>query len=140
MLIVEGASAFDDLTLSGGLDQLREQGPGAWPNLFRAARLVPAVEYLRAARRRTELLEETARAFGDLDVIVTPPFAGNVLSLTNVTGHPALVLPHAFTKEGTPDSITFVGKLYGEAEVVRVGAAFQSATDFHRRMPPKFAV
>jgi len=140
MLMVEAASAFDDLTRSGGVDLLREQGPGSWPNLFRGARLVPAVEYLRAARRRTELLETMAQAFADHDVVVAPPFAGNVLGLTNLTGHPALVLPHSFSKEGTPESITFLGKLYGEAELVRVGAAFQSATDFHRRMPPKFAV
>ncbi len=140
MLAVEAASAFDDLTLSGGLDQLREQGPGAWPATFRSARLIPAVEYLRAARRRTELLAATWQAFGDYDVIVTPPYAGGVLQLTNLTGHPALVLPHGFSRDGTPTSITFVGRLYGEAALLRVGAVFQAATDHHRRMPPRFAV
>lgn len=140
MLTVEAASAFDDLTLSGGVDRLSEQGPGAWPNLFRSARLIPAVEYLRAARRRTELLEETWQSFRDFDVIVSPPFAGNVLQLTNLTGHPALVLPHGFAKDGTPTSITLIGRLYGEAALLRVGAAFQAATDHHLKMPPRFAV
>ena len=138
MLTVEAASAFDDLTRSGGVDALHEQGASAWPNLFRTARLVPAVEYLRAARLRTLLLEETARAFADFDVIVTPPFAGNTLQLTNLTGHPALVLPHAFDQDGTPASIVFLGKLYGESELLRAGHAFQSATDLHRRAPPRF--
>ncbi len=140
MLTVEGASAFDDLTRNGGVDQLKEQGGGSWPNLFRTARLYPAVEFLRAARLRTLLLEETAVAFADYDVIVAPPFAGNVLTLTNLTGHPALVLPNGFAKDGTPTSITFLGKLYGEAEVLRVGVAYQQATDFHTRMPPRFEV
>jgi Asp-tRNA(Asn)/Glu-tRNA(Gln) amidotransferase A subunit family amidase len=63
-----------------------------------------------------------------------------VLQLTNLTGHPALVLPHGFSRDGTPTSITFIGRLYGEAALLRVGAAFQSATDHHRRMPPRFAV
>ncbi len=140
MLVVEGACAFDEPTRDGRLGQLREQGPSAWPNLFRAARFFPAVEFLRAARLRTVLLEETARAFADFDVIVTPPFAGEVLALTNLTGHPALVLPNGFTKQGTPTSISFVGKLYGESELLRVGAAFQQATDHHLKMPPPFAV
>jgi Asp-tRNA(Asn)/Glu-tRNA(Gln) amidotransferase A subunit family amidase len=138
MLTVEAASAFDDLTRDGGVDQLKEQGPGAWPNLFRTARLVPAVEYLRAARLRTRLIEETAAAFGDLDVIVAPAFGGNTLTLTNLTGHPALCLPNGFRKNGTPSSITFLGKLYGDAEILRLGHAFQAATDFHRKTPEAF--
>ena len=138
MLGVEAASAFDDLTRDGGVDALKEQGPGAWPNQFRTSRLVPAVEYLRAARLRTRLLEQTAEAFGDLDVVVAPAFAGNTLGLTNLTGHPALCLPNGFRKNGTPTSITFVGKLYGDAEVLRLGHAFQAATDFHRRVPEAF--
>ena len=138
MLTVEAASAFDDLTREGSVDQLKEQGPGAWPNLFRTARLVPAVEYLRAARLRTQLIEETAKAFGDLDVIVAPAFGGNTLTLTNLTGHPALCLPNGFRKNGTPSSITFIGKLYGDAEILRLGHAYQSATDFHRRTPEAF--
>ncbi len=140
MLIVEGACAFDEPTRDGRLGQLREQGASAWPNLFRAARFFPAVEFLRAARLRTQFLEATAQAFADFDVIVTPPFAGEVLALTNLTGHPALVLPNGFHKDGTPTSITLVGKLYGEAELLRVGAAFQAATDHHTKMPPQFAV
>jgi Asp-tRNA(Asn)/Glu-tRNA(Gln) amidotransferase A subunit family amidase len=139
MLTVEAASAFDDLTRNGGVDQLKAQDPGAWPNQFRTARMVPAVEYLRASRLRTLLLEQMAQAFGDFDVVVAPSFGGNTLALTNLTGHPALVLPDGFTKTGAPTSITFIGKLYGEAELLRVGHAFQSATDFHRRVPESFA-
>jgi Asp-tRNA(Asn)/Glu-tRNA(Gln) amidotransferase A subunit family amidase len=138
MLAVEAASAFDDLTRDGGVDQLHEQGPGAWPNTFRTARLVPAVEYLRAARLRTRLLEQTAEALSDLDVVVAPAFGGSTLTLTNLTGHPALCLPNGFRKNGTPTSITFVGRLYGDAEILRLGHAFQAATDFHKRVPEGF--
>jgi Asp-tRNA(Asn)/Glu-tRNA(Gln) amidotransferase A subunit family amidase len=152
MLGVEAASAFDDVTRSGAVDRLKEQGPGAWPNTFRTARLMPAVEYLRAARMRTLLCEETARAFGEFDVIVAPTYAG--LTLTNLTGHPALVMPSGFVKgassgtnggatsaapDGVPTSVVLLGKLYGEAELLRVGHAFQSATDFHTRTPSAFA-
>jgi Asp-tRNA(Asn)/Glu-tRNA(Gln) amidotransferase A subunit family amidase len=140
MLSVEAASAFDDLTRSGGVDRLREQGPGAWPNQFRTARMVPAVEYLRASRLRTLLLEDVARAFDGFDVVVAPTFGGNVLTLTNLTGHPALVMPNGFAKDGTPTSITLIGRLYGEAELLRVGHAFQAATDLHLRVPEEFAV
>ncbi len=140
MLDVEAASAFDDLTRSGGVEQLKEQHPAAWPNLFRTARLVPAVEYLRASRLRTLLLETMAAAFADFDVVVAPAFGGNTLALTNLTGHPALVLPDGFTKSGAPTSITFIGRLYDEAELLTVGHAFQAATDFHTRQPPGFAV
>jgi Asp-tRNA(Asn)/Glu-tRNA(Gln) amidotransferase A subunit family amidase len=138
MLGVEAACAFDDLTRDGGVDALKEQGPAAWPNQFRTSRLVPAVEYLRAARLRTRLLEQMADAFGDLDVVVAPAFGANTLALTNLTGHPALCLPNGFRKSGTPTSITFVGRLYGDAEVLRLGHAFQTATDFHRRAPEAF--
>ena len=138
MLTVEAASAFDDLTRNGGVDQLKAQDPGAWPNQFRTARMVPAVEYLRASRLRTQLLEQMAQAFADFDIVVAPAFGGNTLTLTNLTGHPALVLPDGFGKDGTPSSITFIGKLYGEAELLRVGHAFQSATDLHRRIPTGF--
>ena len=139
VLTVEAASAFDDLTRTGGVDSLKDQGPGAWPNQFRTARLIPAVEYLRASRLRTLLLEEMASAFGEFDVIVAPAFGGRTLTATNLTGHPALVLPVGFTKDGQPTSITFLGKLYGEAELLRVGHAFQAATDLHLRVPETFA-
>jgi Asp-tRNA(Asn)/Glu-tRNA(Gln) amidotransferase A subunit family amidase len=139
MLNVEAGSAFDDLTRSGGVDQLKEQHPGAWPNQFRVSRMVPAVEYLRASRLRTLLLEKMAVAFERFDVVVAPSFGGNTLTLTNLTGHPALVMPNGFTKNGAPTSFTLIGRLYGEAELLRVGHAFQQATDFHRRVPEAFS-
>ena len=74
-----------------------------------------------------------------VDVFITPSYGGNVLLLTNLTGHPAVVLPNGFNEDGTPVSISFIGKLYGEAELLRVAKAYQDATSFHLRHPPLFS-
>ncbi len=138
ILTSEAAAAFDDLTRSGRDDLLVRQEAGSWPNTFRTARLVPAVEYIRANRVRTMLMRATERALEGIDVLLSPSFAGGQLLLTNLTGHPAVVLPHGFTDEGVPRSFTFVGRLYGEEAALRVAKAFQDATDFHTRPPPRF--
>jgi Asp-tRNA(Asn)/Glu-tRNA(Gln) amidotransferase A subunit family amidase len=75
-----------------------------------------------------------------VDVFITPSFGGNVLLATNLTGHPAIVLPSGFMPEGTPVSISFIGKLFGEAELCRVAMAWQEATGWHRRRPAGFAI
>lgn len=73
----------------------------------------------------------------DLDVYVCPSYGGGNLLLTNLTGHPAVVIPNGFrSSDGTPTSITFTGKLFGEASVLAVVHAYQGRTDFHRRRPP----
>ena len=82
-------------------------------------------------------MEEMDRALSEIDVYITPSFGGDHLLLTNLTGHPCVVLPNGFrSSNGTPTSITFMGKLFGEAEVLEVARAYQVATDYHRQKPP----
>ena len=140
ILSAEAATAFDELTRSGADDRLVRQIENAWPNVFRQSQYVSAVEYLRANRVRTLVMREMAEVFEDVDVYVTPSFGGGNLLLTNLTGHPMAVVPHGFRgADGTPTSITFTGRLFGEAETLAVAHAFQRATDFHRKRPPEFA-
>ncbi len=138
VLGVEAAAAFDDLTRSGKDDQLVRQIKNAWPNAFRAARFVPAVEYVQAARHRTRLIQAMAEKLRGIDVYVAPSFSRN-LTLTNLTGHPAVVLPNGFRAEtGTPErpvSLTFTGQLFGEAKLLQVAKAYQDATAFHKKHP-----
>jgi Asp-tRNA(Asn)/Glu-tRNA(Gln) amidotransferase A subunit family amidase len=135
LLSTEGAAAFDELTLSGNDDLLRQQEAGSWPNTFRKRRLVPAVEYLRAQRIRYLLLQVTAKVFEKVDVIIAPSQAGSSLLLGNLTGHPSVVVPNGFSKAGTPTGICFIGKLFGEAEMLVVAKRYQDATRFHRQHP-----
>lgn len=137
ILTAEAAAAFDDLTRSGRDDLLVRQAENAWPNVFRQAQLIPAVEYLRANRIRTLAMRAMERQVENVDVFVAPTFAGDHLLLTNLTGHPAVVLPNGFRAEdGTPTSITFTGRLFGEGPLLAVAHAYQQATEFHRRRPP----
>ena len=135
LLSTEGAEAFDELTLNGDDDLLRQQDAGSWPNTFRRRRLVPAVEYLRAQRIRYLLVQDTAKLFEKVDVIVAPSFAGTGLVLGNLTGHPSVVVPNGFAKNGSPTSICFIGRLFGEAELLAVAKRYQDSTDFHRQHP-----
>jgi Asp-tRNA(Asn)/Glu-tRNA(Gln) amidotransferase A subunit family amidase len=135
LLSTEAAAAFDDLTRSPQEDWLKQQDGGAWPNTFRERRFVPAVEYLQAQRIRYLLIQETAKVFEKVDLFIAPGFRGNSLRLTNLTGHPCVVLPNGFTKAGTPTSITFIGKLFGEADLLAVTKAYQDKSDFHKRHP-----
>jgi Asp-tRNA(Asn)/Glu-tRNA(Gln) amidotransferase A subunit family amidase len=136
LLSTEGAAGFDDLTRSNRDDWLRQQGAGAWPNTFRKRRFVPAVEYLQAQRIRWLLIQDMARVFDKVDVIVAPSEAGRSVLISNLTGHPSVVVPNGFFKAGTPTSICFIGKLFGEADLLAVARKYQDATDFHRRHPP----
>ena len=135
LLSTEGAAAFDELTRSGDEDLLRQQAAGSWPNTFRKRRFVPAVEYLRAQRIRHLLIQDVAKVFAGVDVIVAPSQAGDSLLLGNLTGHPSVVVPNGFTQAGTPTSICFIGKLFGEAELLAVAKRYQDGTDFHRQHP-----
>jgi len=135
ILTAEATTAFDDLTRSGRDDLLVRQERHAWPNTFRQGQLIPAVEYLRANRVRTLLMQQTQKIFEKVDVYVTPTFGGSNLLLTNLTGHPQIVMPNGFRTDGTPTSITMTGKLYGEEELLAAGVAYQEATDWHRRRP-----
>ena len=142
-LDVEAATAFDDLTRSDGIDQLVRQGENTWPNVFRTARFVPAVEHLQMSRLRVDLMEAMHQTMSDLDVLVSPSFQGGTLGITNLTGHPAVCLPNAFrpVDEGPdarrqPGSITFVGALYRDDAALELAHAYQQETDFHTRRPP----
>ncbi len=139
LLSVEAAAAFDELTRSGRDDLLVRQDRRAWPTSFRRSRLVPAVEYVQANRVRTMLMAAVDATMDGIDVFITPSYGGSVLLTTNLTGHPAVTLPHGFRDDGTPVSISFVGKLYGESELLAVAKAYQDATGFHLRRPPEFA-
>ena len=152
ILLAEAAAAFDDLTRSGRDKLLTQQTRDDWPNTFRSARFIPAVEYIQANRARTTAMELAAKVFDQVDVIVAPTFSTQLL-ITNLTGHPALILPNGFRGEdapkprvhengevdaggpGTPLSLTFLGQLYGEARMLALAKAYQDATDFHQKHP-----
>jgi len=154
MLVAEAAAAFDDLTRTGRDKLLTSQKDYDWPNTFRAARFIPAVEYIQAARARTLVMEAMARVFEPVDLIVAPTNGSDQLVITNLTGHPAVILPNGLRGPdapeypfddptdflnaggpGTPTSLTFLGKLYGEAELLAFARAYQDATGFHLRHP-----
>ena len=141
ILSVEASAAFDGLTRSGEVDRLVRQERFAWPNTFRFARLIPAVEYVNANRIRTQLMREMAALFAEVDVLVAPSFA-NTLLTTNLTGHPTVVIPNGlFAVEGEPDrrqphSVSFLGPLWKDHLPARLAHAVQRATDWHRQRPP----
>jgi Asp-tRNA(Asn)/Glu-tRNA(Gln) amidotransferase A subunit family amidase len=135
ILNAESAAAFDELTRSNR-DDLMERS--SWPNSFRTARLIPAVEYIQANRMRTLLMQAVHETVKDFDVVVVGPNSGSWLTITNYTGHPSVTLPHGFNADGSPVSFSFLGRLYGEAELLALAKAFQDATDFHTRRPPRF--
>jgi Asp-tRNA(Asn)/Glu-tRNA(Gln) amidotransferase A subunit family amidase len=129
ILNAETAAAFDEPTRAGITD-----GFNTWPVTFREGQYIPAVEYLRANRIRTLLMREMESVFEQVDLYV----GGNDLVLTNFTGHPTVVLPNGFSKNGateTPYPITFTGRLYGETELLAVAHAYQQATGHHLRRP-----
>jgi Asp-tRNA(Asn)/Glu-tRNA(Gln) amidotransferase A subunit family amidase len=135
ILNAEAAAAFDELTRSNRDDLMARQERNAWPNAFRTARFIPAVEYIQANRVRTLLMEEMAKRMKAVDVYVAPSFGGDDGLLTNLTGHPAVVVPNGFDEKGSPTSISFIGGLYEEAKMLRVALAYEQATDFHTRHP-----
>jgi Asp-tRNA(Asn)/Glu-tRNA(Gln) amidotransferase A subunit family amidase len=136
ILNAESAAAFDELTRSGR-DALMEE-TSSWPGSFRQARFIPAVEYINANRIRTLVMEQMNEVMKKVDVFISTSNGGNVLQLTNLTGHPQISLPAGFNAQGSPVSITFVGKLYEEDKLLAVAKAWQDATDFHTKHPPKF--
>jgi Asp-tRNA(Asn)/Glu-tRNA(Gln) amidotransferase A subunit family amidase len=130
ILDVEAATAFDEITRQGITEGLNQ-----WPGTFRRGQFVPAVDYLRANRVRTLLMREMDAVMSRVDAYV----GGNDLLLSNLTGHPTLVLPNGWRQRGdveTPVALTFTGRLYGETELLALGHAYQQATGFHLRHPP----
>jgi Asp-tRNA(Asn)/Glu-tRNA(Gln) amidotransferase A subunit family amidase len=139
MLSAEAGAAFDELTRSNLDDQLTDQRRNAWPNSFRASRFIPAVDYINASRIRNELIAAYFEKTKNFDVIISPTYAGGQLLMTNLTGHPCVVVPNGVNAEGSPSSISFLGKLYGEAAILLLAKAYQDATGWDEKIPPNFA-
>jgi Asp-tRNA(Asn)/Glu-tRNA(Gln) amidotransferase A subunit family amidase len=137
MLHAESAAAFDAATRDGLLPQLPGQGDGDWPNQFRSARTIPAVEYIQASRTRAALVRTMDQVFADVDVVVAPTHGGPMLTASNLTGHPTYVLPvgQGDADGGRPTVLALVGKLYGEAEILAVAEAWQATSTFHLGRP-----
>ncbi|MBE0551649.1 MAG: amidase [Ignavibacterium sp.] len=138
MLSAEAGAAFDELTRSNKDDLLVRQIKNAWPNSFRASRFIPAVEYINASRIRTMLIKEMQKLMSTIDLYVAPSWEGDNNLLTNLTGHPCVVLPNGFSDKGTPTSITFIGRLFDEGRLIAFAKLFQDATHFHLKHPEIF--
>ena len=139
ILSAEAAAAFDDLTRSNRDSLLVRQNRGAWPNIFRQARFIPAVEYIQANRLRYLLIQEMHELMQQFDVVVSPSYGGNQLLITNLTGHPVVVVPNGFNKRGSPTSISFIGNLFDEATILSIAALYQEVSEFDDLYPPLFS-
>jgi len=138
ILSVDAGAAFDELTRSGKDDLLVRQIKDAWPNVFRLSRFIPAVEYIQANRVRWLAIQEMKTLMDSVDILIAPSMEGDNSLLTNLTGHPVVVVPNGFSKEGTPTSISFIGRLFDEATICAVAKKYQDATGFHLKHPPMF--
>lgn len=134
ILTAEAAAAFDDITRDGRVNELSGQSPGDWPNSFRTSRFIPAVEYLRAQRLRTMLMREMETLMSQWDVFVSPAPGSASLLVTNLTGHPAVVVPCGFVND-LPAAIMFTGGVYDEVSPLRVALAYERATKWHTMHP-----
>ena len=136
---VESAAAFDKLTRSNRDDEMVQQNKDRWPNTFRTARFVPAVEYVNACRMRTAIMQKVDPLLAQYDIIIAPPETGDQLAITNLTGHPSVTLPVGYRPDGSPGSITFIsGRLYQEALLLAFAKAFQDATPYNKQHPKGF--
>ncbi|WP_121356517.1 amidase [Flavisolibacter nicotianae] len=138
ILNAEAGAAFDELTRSGRDSILVQQSRFSWPNTFRSARFIPAVEYINANRYRSRLCQQVQQFLKDYDVVIVPTFAGAQLRITNLTGNPVVCLPMGYDKNGLPQSITFVGNLYDEASILEAAKAYQSKTEHNKKHPSLF--
>lgn len=153
VLGVEAAAAFDEITRNGRVNLLTEQSPNDWPNQFRTARMYSGVDYVQAMRARSVVVAVMAKFFMDVDVLVTPS-GGTQLTATNLSGHPAVIVPNGLRGEdaplpqetsdgsrfnvggpGTPVSITFLGQLYDDARLLAFARMYQEKTRFHLAHP-----
>lgn len=161
ILFAEAAAAFEDLTLDHGVDQLTMQVPDAWPNLFRQARFLSAVDLVQADRLRRKVAGEMARVFGSVDVLLVPSLRDEMLTISNFTGHPSLTLRAGFVEVGqarsdwapdpahpmptfspprrVPHGVTLIGKLFDEGTLGRAGIALENALGVASERPPGFA-
>jgi Asp-tRNA(Asn)/Glu-tRNA(Gln) amidotransferase A subunit family amidase len=160
ILFAEGAAAFEELTLSGGLRELKAQVPDAWPNIFRQARFLSAVDFVQADRLRRKVAEEMARLFSEVDLLLVPSLRDEMLTITNFTGHPALVVRAGFVEVAkarsdwapdpnhpmptfspprrVPHGVTLIGRLFDEGTMVSAGMALERAFGVVGERPPGF--
>ncbi|HEY4764760.1 MAG TPA: amidase [Candidatus Sulfotelmatobacter sp.] len=160
ILFAEGAAAFEELTLSGGLRELKAQVPDAWPNIFRQARFLSAVDFVQADRLRRKVAEEMARLFSEVDLLLVPSLRDEMLTITNFTGHPALVVRAGFVEVAkarsdwapdpnhplptfspprrVPHGVTLIGRLFEEGTMVNAGLALERAFGVLEERPPGF--
>jgi Asp-tRNA(Asn)/Glu-tRNA(Gln) amidotransferase A subunit family amidase len=160
ILFAEAAAAFEELTLSGRLNQLKVQVPDAWPNLFRQARFLSAVDFVQADRFRRQVAQEMVRVFSQVDLLLVPSLRDEMLTITNFTGHPSLTLRAGFVEVSearsdwapdparplpafspprrVPHGITLIGRLFDEGTLGRVGLALESALGVAGERPPGF--
>ena len=160
ILFAEAAAAFEELTLAGGLNQLKAQVPDAWPNLFRQARFLSAVDFVQADRFRRSVAREMARIFEEVDVLLVPSLRDEMLTITNFTGHPSLTLRAGFVEVSearsdwapdpqrplpkfspprrVPHGITLIGRLFDEGTLGRAGLALERALNVAGDRPPGF--
>lgn len=138
ILTAEAAAAFDELTRSNQDGLLVRQIRNAWPNVFRAARFTPAVEYINANRVRYQLIEALNEMMSDIDVLVTPTYAGPQLLMTNLSGHPAVVIPNGSYKDNNPGSISFIGNHFDEGAILAFARFVQELTPYEEEHPSLF--
>jgi Asp-tRNA(Asn)/Glu-tRNA(Gln) amidotransferase A subunit family amidase len=160
ILFAEGAAAFEELTLSGEMNQLRAQVPDAWPNIFREARFLSAVDFVQADRFRRKVAEEMARVFSEVDLLLVPSLRDEMLTLTNFTGHPSLTLRAGFVQVAkarsdwapdpnhplptfspsrrVPHGVTLIGRLFDEGTLGRAGIALERAFGVVKDRPAGF--
>jgi len=160
ILFAEGAAAFEELTLSNGVDQLKVQTPDAWPNLFRQARFLSAVDFVQADRLRRKVAQEMARIFSQVDLLLVPSLRDEMLTISNQTGHPSLTLRAGFVEVSeartdwapdpknplpkfspprrVPHGVTLIGRLFEEGTLCRVGIALERAFAVAAERPPGF--
>ena len=160
ILFAEGAAAFEELTLSGGLRELKAQVPDAWPNLFRQARFLSAVDFVQTDRMRRKVAEEMARVFSEVDLLLVPSLRDEMLVITNFTGHPSLTLRAGFvevtkarsdwapdparplptfsTPRRVPHGVTLIGRLFDEGTLGTVGIALERAFGVASERPVGF--
>jgi Asp-tRNA(Asn)/Glu-tRNA(Gln) amidotransferase A subunit family amidase len=160
ILFAEGAAAFEDLTLAGGLKELKVQVPDAWPNLFRQARFLSAVDFVQADRFRRSVAQEMARIFAQVDLLLVPSLRDEILTITNFTGHPSLTfragfvevsearsdwapdpahpLPRFSPPRRVPHGITLIGRLFDEGTIGRAGMALERRLNAGLDRPPGF--
>jgi Asp-tRNA(Asn)/Glu-tRNA(Gln) amidotransferase A subunit family amidase len=160
ILFAEAAAAFEELTLAGGLKELKVQVPDAWPNLFRQARFLSAVDFVQADRFRRSVAQEMARIFSQVDLLLVPSLRDEILTITNFTGHPSLTLPVGFVEVSeartdwapdpahplpkfspprrVPHGVTLIGRLFDEGTLGRAGLALERTLNAASQWPPGF--